>query len=90
MYRPQSFRQILNIGSAMAALAALVPLGAPPLPDPAEHVAPSLRKYARHTHLPKGMDAKGYALHRSRPRGATSTLKKTARLLARQAVEARR
>lgn len=84
MYRPAGLNRILMMGSALAQLAAVVPLGAP------VHSASERkleRKSARHTHRPKWLGSLKYGSNRSRPPGAASTLAKTRRLLARQAAE---
>lgn len=88
MYRPHGLHKILSLGSAMAALATLVPSGAT-IPSAATEKKLE-RKFARHTHRPKGLGAFKYKANRARPRGAASTLAKTRRLLAKQAAEARR
>ncbi|KGF71182.1 hypothetical protein LL06_00900 [Hoeflea sp. BAL378] len=86
MHRPNGLRLILSLGSALARLAAVVPLGAP-LHSAGEKKLE--RKYARHTHRPRGLGSIKYGAKRARPRGATSTLAKTRRLLAKQHAEGR-
>lgn len=88
MYRPNGLNRILMVGTALAQLAARVPI-ATPLPD-ATAEKKLERRFARHTHRPKGMGSLKYSSIRACPRGATSTLRKTARPLAKQATEAHR
>ncbi len=88
MYRPNGLNRTLMVGTALAQLAARVPSGTP-VPDAATEKKLE-RRFARHTHRPKGLGSLKYSSKRARPRGATSTLRKTARLLAKQAAEARR
>jgi hypothetical protein len=86
MHRPKGLRRILGLGSAIARLAAVVPLGAR-----AHSMSEKKheRRFARHTHRPKHYDSMRYSGKRKRPRGAFSMLKKTERLLAKLAAEAR-
>jgi len=86
MHRPQGLRRILGLGSAIARLAAIVPLGAPVHSASEKKLE---RRFARHTHRPKNFGSMRYSGKRSRPRGSFSTLKKTERLLAKLATEAR-
>ena len=90
MHRPQGLRRILSLGSAMARLAALMPVGVDTaLTDKPKEKRVTARKFSRHTHIPRHLAAKGYDIRRKRPRGTFSTLKKTERLLAKLAAEAR-
>lgn len=86
MHRPLGLRRILGLGSAIARLAAVVPLGAPVHSATEKKLE---RRLARHTHRPKHYNSMRYSGKRKRLRGAASTLAKTRRLLAKQAAEAR-